>query len=385
MSIHLPQEALDQHRQLRQLQRSAVGVAPERSGSNVETNAAGSKPDIWTKNDALASPEIKATGKTREEFHKLMDYVRPQFEIVQIADKTETPPAPDYIKQSGEERTWDTLMWRLKEAADYSAKSGGIQTYMVQNIEYSIGALFRTVRGANTQQLEEDLLKAIKPFFQSDNGYIKAPGQTQLENLIRDLCSGKLTYGEQFRRGETPTAMNERYTADQAAQQAARLAVAQEARQSPTPTIVLEMPQTSEDKGRVITETPTPAFYDKPKNIDQLAHNIALYCRANNPPEKEAVVKMLRDFLGPVPETNKHTLYCNTVNTIAHAALHSLFHPEYAGSHPGISSRNLSTEQKALIADVFRESLTEITQNIDPRFNTLRLDGAFRSLDRYIY
>jgi hypothetical protein len=159
----------------------------------------------------------------------------------------------------------------------------------------------------------------------------------------------------------------------------------QGARQNPTPATRLEMPQTPENRDWAAIETPTPAFHDQPKNTDQLAHNIALYCRTNDPPEKETVVKMLRDFLGPVPEVSKHTSYCNTVNTIARSVLHDLFHPEYAGFHPEISSRDLPAEQKDLIADVFKESLTEITQDIDSRFDTLSLDSIFRSIDRYIH
>jgi hypothetical protein len=268
----------------------------------------------------------------------------------------------------------------IKNAADHSAEHNGIPTHMKQSIESSMGTLFSNVRGANSQQLGTDVQRAMQPLF-VNNRY----GQQRINDLIDDLCSERSHVGREYLGGRTAKAMNERYAAYQAEQQAARLADAQKARQNPASTTRLEMPETPEDKERVAIETPIPTFYDQPKNMDQLAHNIALYCRTNDPPEKETIVKMLQDFLGPVPETNKHTLYCNTVNTITRSALHDLFHPEYAGFHPEISSRDMPVEHKSSIMEVFRESLTEITQNINQRLNTLQLDNIFKSFDRYIY
>ncbi|MDR1113728.1 MAG: hypothetical protein LBL50_01385, partial [Candidatus Margulisbacteria bacterium] len=104
MSIRLPQEALNQYKQL---QQSTINTAPKQSGGSTEKIVTDSEPDSWiNRNDLSTSSEIRATEGIRNGFYDLMDRAQPQFKITQVVNETNTPATPNYIKQSGQEHSW---------------------------------------------------------------------------------------------------------------------------------------------------------------------------------------------------------------------------------------------------------------------------------------
>jgi hypothetical protein len=244
-------------------------------------------------------------------------------------------------------------MWRLKEAADYSAKSGGIQTHMVQGIAHSMGTLFHTVHGANAQQLGTDVKEAISPLFVNNNG-----GRQRVNDLINDLCSGRLHVGDQYVVGRAKE-MNERYAADQAA----RLAAAQEARQSPRPNITANK---ENNFSRAESKIPELVVDKTPKSINATSRSIANYCLITENPDKDTIIIIMKNFMDSAttrwrssPGTTAYSrAYDNTLNTIAFGTLQNLFNPIGANIV-------LPSERKETVLPILRAAFAEFIHGLN--------------------